>query len=268
MKKKTELKGKKFGDLTVIEYLGSSYWLCACECGEKVKVRADSLVGGMKQNCGCKSSRKLKLEGQKFGKLTVINLDHTTKRGTFWRCKCDCGNEKVIKGTSLVSKTRPTKSCGCIVKEKSPANLPKHKCITHNMTGTKFYGVWNSMIMRCHNPNSKSYPRYGANGITVCNEWREFKNFYEDMYSAYSDGVSIDRIDNTKGYSKENCRWVDMKVQCNNRSSNHQLTYKGKTYTLAEASEKFDIPYHTLKRRIYKGWDIEKSLTTKVRKEK
>ncbi|WP_195989570.1 hypothetical protein [Clostridium sp. D53t1_180928_C8] len=213
-------------------------------------------------------SKRLSLVGNRFGKLVVIEFSHTTNGYTYWNCICDCGTEITIKGSYLTSKTKATKSCGCLVKEKVAKNLPEKRNTSHKMSGTKFYGVWNSMVMRCHNPNSSSYSRYGEKGITVSNEWRVFQNFYNDMHSTYKEGLTIDRIDNTKGYSKENCRWVTMKVQGNNKSTNHNLNYKGKTYSLAEASEKFNIPYNVLKRRIYLGWSIEKALTAKVRKGK
>lgn len=213
-------------------------------------------------------SKRLSLIGNRYGKLIVIDFSHTENGYSYWKCKCDCGNVKIIRGTYLTQKRRAVKSCGCLIKEKAPDNLPKHKCITHNMTGTKFYGVWNSMVMRCHNPESLSYKRYGAKGINVCNRWRKFENFYCDMFPSYKEGLTIDRIDNSKGYSPENCRWVDMKVQCNNKTSNHTIIYENKEYTLSQASEKFSISYHTLKRRIYNGWSVKKAIETPVKRRK
>lgn len=88
------------------------------------------------------------------------------------------------------------------------------------------------------------------------------------MFPSYKEGLTIDRIDNSKGYSPENCRWVDMKVQCNNKTSNHTIIYENKEYTLSQASEKFSISYHTLKRRIYNGWSVKKAIETPVKRRK
>ncbi len=208
-------------------------------------------------------SKRLDLTGKVFGKLTVLDFSHAENGYTYWNCKCECGNEKIIRGIYLTDKRRPIKSCGCLVKEKSPKNLEDYRCGTHNMSKTKFYNVWNSMVMRCNNPNSKAYKRYGARGIKVCARWRKFNNFYEDMFQKYEQGLSIERINNDGDYKPNNCKWIDKKKQCNNRSTNHLIKYKNNTYTLSEASEKFKIPYHTLKNRLYSGWDIEKALGIK-----
>ena len=213
-------------------------------------------------------SKRLNLEGKRFGKLLVLGFSHADRGYTYWKCKCDCGNEIVIRGAYLTSKTKPTRSCGCLVKETAANNLPKHKCITHNMSKTKFYDVWNSMIMRCTNPNSKSYKRYGERGIKVCERWRTFQNFYDDMFEDYKDGLSIDRINNDGNYEPSNCKWRSKKQQANNTRGNHLLTYKNKEYTLMEASEKFKVPYSALKRRIYKGWSIDKAIETPLRKDR
>ena len=213
-------------------------------------------------------SKRLDLTGKRFGKLIVLSFSHSEKGFTYWNCKCDCGNEKIIRGTYLTSRTKPTKSCGCLIKEVVSNNLPEHRCVTHSMSKTKFYNVWNSMVMRCTNPKSKSYQRYGGRGIQVCERWRNFKNFYDDMFEGYKEGLSIDRINNDGNYYPNNCEWKNRKQQANNRSSNNLLPYKNKEYTLMEASEKFNIPYCTLKRRIYKGWSIEKAIETPLRKDR
>ena len=89
----------------------------------------------------------------------------------------------------------------------------------HGLTGHPLYSRWNNMKSRCHNPNNPSYKDYGARGITVCDEWRnDFKAFYDwSMANGYQDDLTIDRTDNDRGYSPDNCRWVTMEVQCTNR---------------------------------------------------
>ena len=111
------------------------------------------------------------------------------------------------------------------------------------------YRIWNGMISRCHNPNRKDYPNYGGKGIRVCDKWKTFNGFWEDMSLGYSETLQIDRIDGTKGYEPGNCRWATPKQQQRNRRSNVVIdTPKGRM-TLVEASEAFCISYGCLKMR-------------------
>lgn len=138
--------------------------------------------------------------------------------------------------------------------------------LTHGQRNTRLYHIWTSMKQRCCNPNHKYYDLYGGRGISVCEEWLQFEPFYEWAKSnGYNDKLTIDRKDNNKGYSPENCRWTTQKVQCNNRRNNVMLTCNGKTQTLTQWSEELGIGIDTLWRRmnVY-GWDVEKTLTEKV----
>jgi len=124
------------------------------------------------------------------------------------------------------------------------------------------YKRWARMIRRCTNPNHEHYQHYGGRGITVCDRWREFVNFLDDMGEA-PPGLQLDRIDNNQGYCKQNCRWVTPKQNSRNRRSNYLITYCGKTRCLTEWAEYYGIPNTTLRRRIEEyGWSIEKALTT------
>ena len=101
-----------------------------------------------------------------------------------------------------------TKSCGC------------QKCtglITHGVTKHRLYYIWFGLVDRCTNPNHNRYKDYGGRGITVCEEWLDVKNFIEDMYPSYMEGFTLDRIDNDKGYSPDNCRWADATTQAINK---------------------------------------------------
>lgn len=136
----------------------------------------------------------------------------------------------------------------------------------HGMAKTNIYDVWSAMKERCLNKNSKDYPNYGGRGITVCNEWSEFISFYEwAMESGYSKNLTIDRKDNDKGYSPQNCKFSTRKVQNNNKRNNVWYEYLGQRKTIAQWSEFTGILYSTLSIRFRKGWGVEKALLTPIR---
>lgn len=122
---------------------------------------------------------------------------------------------------------------------------------------------------RCYNKNSPSFKNYGKLGITVCKEWLEdYKSFEQwALRSGYADGLTIDRIDNTKGYEPNNCRWATMKEQQNHRSNNRMITYKGKTQTLSQWCDELGLNYSVVKIRFYNHhWDIKRVFETPARK--
>lgn len=148
------------------------------------------------------------LIGQRFGKLTVIERaeDYISPKGRHWKkwkCRCDCGNTIVARENHL--KEGDTKTC--------------RRC----KNGNRLYGVWAGMKYRCENPNAPKYPIYGGRGIKVCDEWQDYAKFREwACENGYNPDApygkcTIDRIDVDKGYEPTNCRWVDMKIQNNNR---------------------------------------------------
>lgn len=159
------------------------------------------------------------LTGQRFGRLTAISRAGSDTQGkATWRCRCECGNEVVVTGTQL--RRNNTRSCGCLKRE-----VTRKRLTTHGKTKTRLFPIWQSMKDRCYCQTHHAYKYYGERGITVCDEWRyDFQKFYEwAIANGYDENAStwqctIDRIDNDKGYSPYNCRWVDMKVQNNNKS--------------------------------------------------
>jgi hypothetical protein len=158
------------------------------------------------------------MEQQRFGRLLVQSLHSRDKKSNArWNCLCDCGNTKVVLGFHL--KNGNTSSCGCYAAEFRAA-LAK---TADEERRTYTHKSHTAMIGRCYNPKYPSYPRYGGSGITVCDRWRFGEDgktgwlcFYEDM-GPKPTGHSIDRKDNTKGYSLDNCRWATKQAQIANR---------------------------------------------------
>lgn len=137
----------------------------------------------------------------------------------------------------------------------------------HGGKGTRLYRIWQMMKNRCHNPKTPRFKDYGARGITVCDEWKDdFKTFYDwSMSHGYEEHLTIDRIDNDKGYSPDNCRWATYLVQGNNSRHNHTITYGGETHSLSDWARKLGIPVHVLSNRINKyDWTVERAFTTPV----
>lgn len=126
---------------------------------------------------------------------------------------------------------------------------------------SKTYTTWNNMVSRCTKPYHDKFYMYGARGITVCNEWLDFSNFLRDM-GERPEGKTLDRVDNTKGYSKENCRWADRETQQRNMRRNNNVTLCGKTQCLEAWARELGVYPTTIKHRIKAGWSEEKILNT------
>lgn len=202
-------------------------------------------------------SRSVDLEGMRFGRLSVIGKTRSKSGRVAWLCKCDCGNESAPLTTDLTSGR--TQSCGCLHRENVGNVFRKH-----GQYGTRLYKIWSNMIQRCTNPNHNYYSLYGAKGIAVCDAWMQFDAFYEwAVKSGYADSLSIDRIDNDKGYSPDNCRWATPQEQTDNRRCSIYVSFNGERKTLKEWSNETGIAYKNLLWRMRHGWTIEKALTTK-----
>lgn len=208
--------------------------------------------------------RVVDITGQRFGRLIALSVDHIAPSGAKWLCKCDCGNSVITYSASL--RFGKTASCGCLRTENNIKLRTKHGHSPKDKE-TSTYTVWLSMKARCHTPTNSKYEHYGKRGITVCPEWRNFfEAFLRDM-GEKPEGLSLDRIDNNKGYYKENCRWATLVEQANNKRNNHLHTFQGESLTLAGWARKLGVNTQTLRSRYYLcGWSIDKILTTPVRK--
>ena len=200
------------------------------------------------------------LKGQRFGKLKVIDFAYSN--GTcYWKCRCDCGKDCIVKGTSL--RYGSTKSCGCGSLEQALINLDNARQLTtkHGCSHKdKLYHIWKGIKARCYNPHNKRYKNYGGRGIKVCDEWKNdylsFKNWA--LNNSYSDDLTIDRINNDGNYEPNNCRWVDIKTQQNNTTRNIYITYKGITQSLSLWADTFGLTYSCMKHRYDRNWNMER----------
>jgi len=196
-----------------------------------------------------KRSLRRDLTGCMFNGIRAVRLAGRDKLNKArWEFVCHCGRVFIEDGYTISS--GKSKSCGC-----------KKGAKTHELSNTRVYNILVGMKQRCRNKKCVSYYKYGGRGIDYCHEWGDFENFYNDMGEA-PQGFTLDRIDNNKGYSKENCRWTDVKTQARNTRTNHFLTYKNKTLCVTEWAELTGLERGTISSRLRQGWSIERILTT------
>lgn len=206
------------------------------------------------------------LTGQKFGRWTVVERNGSDMHHrALWKCQCECGNIGTVDSLCLTRGN--SKSCGCLNDEVRHMKGVRANRTTHGMWGTKIYRTWKQMHTRCQNPNVEDYQKwYGSKGIKVCEEWSKFEPFYEwAMANGYSDELTLDRIDRNGNYCPENCRWVDIITQANNRSNNHILEINGESHTIAEWSRITGLPYSTILNRVHRGISGEDLIKPKQR---
>ena len=249
--------GKKYGKLTILESLGRDgsrvLVKCKCDCGNEKIIDVGDIKSGRTKSCGCgRKGINVKfyekdLIGQRFGRLTITKmLSRDEKSNVIVECKCDCGN--IITRKYVLLQQGHTKSCGCLFKE---------HCVVHGRyrDNKRLYSEYKGMISRCYNPKNCSYDRYGAVGIDVSVEWlndyESFKNW--SLENGYTDDLTIDRIDNTKGYSADNCRWVNSHIQNANQglSTRNTSGYRGLSYNVKRKVYDTCLTYNN--KRIYLG---------------
>lgn len=210
-------------------------------------------------------NKTMNITGLRFNNLTAVRFDHRDERvkggAHYWLFRCDCGNEVVLRKNSVTS-NNTTCCADCSRKRKALVNTK------HGGIGTRLYREWAGIIQRCTNPNDTSWERYGAKGITVCEDWKHFELFKEWALShGYADNLTIDRIDSSKGYHPDNCRWASVREQANNKQRTIWIEYEGERMQLSYWADRLGFPYHTLYDRLYRyGWTVERAFTEPIRR--
>lgn len=205
-------------------------------------------------NGGGVISRSADLAGQRFGRLTVVGRSATIGKNVRWLCRCDCGSEHVVYGQNL--RNGSVKSCGC---QAHPQ--------THGMTGSRIYQTWASMHARCNSPSYWARKHYADKGITICEDWKRFEAFRDwAMQNGYTDNLTLDRKDNSKGYEASNCRFISIADQQRNKSNHTFLSYNGKTQALYQWASELGLKKSTICTRIARGWTVERALSQPIRR--
>ena len=273
--------GEKIGKLTVEECIKvvpskheRSTWRCKCECGRVVYLKEGTLLLRNTKDCGMcgehKSRHEVYPNGTKIGMLIVRGYI-PSKTGMVedeeYICDCDCGTKGVIRTFLQLSGKDGCKNCGCVNVQKMK-NL-HDKTRQHGLSDTRIYDTYKGMMRRCYDPKFREYHNYGGRGIYVCDEWKNQEDYkglkaFVDwaMSNGYTDDLYIDRIDVNGPYSPENCRWVSMSIQNNNRRDNVYLTINNETYTLAQWEAASGVSQNTIRRRLNAGYSPESCVYT------
>lgn len=271
-----DITGERYGALVALyptnnKKSGAYCWMFKCDCGNTKELPMNQVRYGSIKSCGClinkkphpKPKQRLSV-GDKFGKLTVIELLGNKGKGTHFysKVRCDCGNEFKERDSCLIN-GRVTQCRTCTMKANGQ--------ITHGLTSTRLFDIWQSMRGRCYNPNDAAYHSYGGRGISICPEWKDdFKNFYEwALDNGYSEHLTIDRIEVNGNYEPSNCRWATQLEQARNRRNTIYLNYEGKKLTIGEIADITGIPFECIYQRLTKyHWDEYSATHVPIKEQK
>lgn len=199
-------------------------------------------------------SVRIDLSGKSFGRWKVVSY----AGNRHWHCQCKCGCMYLVYGGSL----RGGKTNGCIKCHPAIGNRRKH-----GKSGTRLYNIWCAMKARCGNASNAAFPRYGGRGILVCSQWENNFEAFRDwaLTNGYRDSLTIDRVNNDKGYEPSNCRWSTYAEQNRNYSRNRYVEHQGRRALIGDFAAERGLPNDVVKNRVFRyGWTIEKALSTPV----
>ena len=280
MKKSYEI-GEEVKCYRIIGYEGKGKtfrYKCECKnCGNIVSLTPNNIRKSKNKGCKkcwSKSFVHEELIGKVFGCYTVVAVGGRKeyRNEQLYVCRCQCGNETELRLSQITRKNHI-----CCLKCRPKYLSRNNGSYSHGMAKTQIHNIWLGMMSRCYAEYNTRYKIYGEKGITVCDEWRGkegFINFYtwsinngyrEEKASNGRNVLTIDRIDNDKGYSPDNCRWVTNLQQANNKSTNKKIDYNGETHTISEWSRIYNIKYATLRNRLSRGMDFETAVTKPIR---
>ena len=204
------------------------------------------------------------LAEERFGRLVAKYPTEKRYQGAvIWFCECDCGNTHETTTRQLLSPVTPTRSCGCYNKDRLRETHTKH-----GMHDSPEYGIWETIVQRCHNPKAKSFQRYGAKGIFMCIRWKDsFADFLADVGPRPSPEHTIDRRSNASGYwcgrpdcsecgpllREPNCHWATTREQSRNKDCNRWIEFAGFRLVARDWSTVLGIPYRTIYNRLNRG---------------
>lgn len=254
-----DMTGREFGLLKVVGKtrsdgtLDGTFWKAECKCGGSIELNHKVVTSKKKTTCGC-GLRKLGLTGANYGKLTVSDESpRKDKAGIrFVLCKCVCGREDIpVRLNNLTSGN--TTSCGC-------------QQGTHKMSHTRTYQIWEGMKRRCKPELAEQFPYHAGKGVTYCDPWTKFENFFSDMGEA-PDDMSLDRIDVNGNYSKENCRWTTNSIQGYNKGLDPNNTSGKSGVSFYTQNNKWSAEIHVDNNHIRLGMFVNFEDAVKAREE-
>jgi hypothetical protein len=221
---------------------------CQCGCGQKTNIAKQTC----KRNGYVKDQPNRFINGHfrrlipavmRFGRWTILNpVENNKHNQRQFLCQCDCGTREIVSYPSLTSGN--SKSCGCYRQDFMK---------THGMYKTKIYAAWRNMLQRCENKHHKSYENYGGRGIAVCERWHIFENFLTDMGEPFHSELTLERIDNDKGYESGNCKWATRIEQNSNFRRNRFIECNNQIHTLSQWARILKIHKNTLAAWIHKS---------------
>lgn len=198
--------------------------------------------------------------GMSFGRLRITGVHGRDRRNhTILICDCECGRTTLAELSAL--KSGKKKSCGCLRSETNRSRI-KHGATAADADPAlaRTFNIWADVKKRCTNANAREYRWYGGRGITLCADWADFVNFHRDMGVA-PEQMTLERIDVNKGYSRDNCTWIPLNRQAENKTTSIRVTYGGVERCLKSLCTYLGIPYmRTYKRYVVRGWNLERAI--------